>query len=126
MTLITLWTICCSWAERPLSSGSLIFCSKWMRACGPVELLGSLCCAATSPTISGSHWRPSRVSRLEAEGVLELIAAREIRVVTDFWIDEMQNVVTGVKRLCIGPHDVAGVSGSKCATDIAAAAAGTI
>ena len=66
------------------------------------------------------------ISRLEAEGVLELIAAREIRVVTDFWIDEMQNVVTGVKRLCIGPHDVAGVSGSKCATDIAAAAAGTI
>jgi len=42
------------------------------------------------------------ISRLEAEGVLELIAAREIRVVTDFWIDEMQNVVTGVKRLCLG------------------------
>ena len=53
------------------------------------------------------------ISRLEAEGVLELIAAREIRVVTDFWIDEMQNVVTGV----IGSHDVAEVSASKCPTD---------
>ena len=36
-----------------------------------------------------------KIARLEAEGVIELIAARQIKVLTDFWIDEMQNVVTG-------------------------------
>jgi len=35
-----------------------------------------------------------KIARLEAEGVIELIAARQIKVLTDFWIDEMQNVMT--------------------------------
>ena len=35
------------------------------------------------------------IARLEADGAVELIAARQIKVLTDFWIDEMQNVVTG-------------------------------
>jgi CRP/FNR family nitrogen fixation transcriptional regulator len=34
------------------------------------------------------------IARLEADGAVELIAARQIKVLTDFWIDEMQNVMT--------------------------------
>lgn len=50
------------------------------------------------------------ISHLEADGVVEVIAARQIKVLTDFRIDEMQNVVTGVKRPSIGPRDMTGIS----------------
>jgi len=49
------------------------------------------------------------ISRLEMEGVVELVAARQIKVLADFRIDELQNVVTGVQRpgtrRVIDPHD---------------------
>jgi len=38
------------------------------------------------------------ISRLEAEGVVEVVAARQIKVLKRFWIDEMQNVVSGVAK----------------------------
>jgi CRP-like cAMP-binding protein len=38
------------------------------------------------------------ISRLEAEGVVEVVAARQIKVLKRFWIDEMQNVMSGVTR----------------------------
>ena len=37
------------------------------------------------------------ISRLEREGVVELVAARQIKVLTPFSIDEMQHVVSGTK-----------------------------
>jgi CRP/FNR family nitrogen fixation transcriptional regulator len=50
------------------------------------------------------------ISRLETEGVLELIAARQIKVLSHFWIDEMQNVVTGTRRRSDIDRDMAEAS----------------